>query len=126
MTLTTERLHEVLGKRADVIESLDEADRAARAVVDPALLALCEKRVAQLLGHRSDPIEVSALTDLEAACLAFTEQWVIDVASMTDEVVAPVAERLGDAGLMDFAHALLVVEQRLRLDLAWNRLGLGL
>jgi hypothetical protein len=56
------------------------------------------------------------------ACLAFTEQYLIDVASMASALVDDVRSALGDGGLLDFVNALLVVEQRLRLTLAWERL----
>ena len=60
--------------------------------------------------------------DIERACLAFTEQHVIDVASLPDEVAGAVRAHLGDEGLSNFVSALLVVEQRIRLRLAWDRL----
>ena len=58
----------------------------------------------------------------ERACLAFVEQWIIDVASVSDEQAAAVAEVLGPDQLAGFAAAVLVLEQRQRLRLAWSRL----
>jgi len=94
--------------------------------------------VAMLLGHDESiaapelsPELVAALplwptsplfTPAQRACLAFTEQFVIDVASMDDATVAGVSAALGTQGLADFANALLVIEQRQRMHLAWQRL----
>jgi alkylhydroperoxidase family enzyme len=57
---------------------------------------------------------------LERACLAFTEHFVMDVASLDDDTVAAVRAHLGDDGTQTFVSALLVVEQRIRLRLAWD------
>lgn len=95
----------------------------ARLTVDPRHIEICERRVGELLGLPGDT-RVEARGDFERALLAFVEQWVIDVAAMTDELVAPLQDRLGDGGLQDLVHGLLVVEQRVRLRLAWEQLGL--
>ena len=59
---------------------------------------------------------------LDRACLGFAEHFVIDVASIDDDTVAAVRDHLGDEGLANFVNALLVVEQRIRLRLVWDRL----
>lgn len=130
---TNEVLDAMLADHADVRHHLDEAWEAARAAVDPQLLELCRLRVAMLLDCRSelDGLNTADLANwprseafgtTERACLAFTEQWVIDVASMDDATVAAVRDALGDQGLADFASALLVVEQRQRLRQTWAAL----
>lgn len=142
---TTAVLEAVLADRPAVAACLAGARRAAWATVDPVLLELCRVRIAMLLGC---PDEVDARTgaalaagldeavvaDLaswavspsfgprERACLAFCEQFVIDVAGMDDELALAVADHLGAQGLADLTAALLVVEQRQRLRLAWERL----
>jgi len=123
MTLTAERVAAVLGDKERVIASLDNAQELARSSVDPALLTLCEARISELLGDPASPRAPRSARD--KAALAFTEQWVIDVASMTDGMVGDLVDHLGEDGLMDFVHVLLVVEQRIRLDLAWKRLGVA-
>ena len=149
MTASIEPADEVLSRvlrdRPDVLAELTAAHDAAWASVDPVLLELCRLRVAMLLGNEADivtrtPVAVAAGLDEQAvaelaswptsprfdartrACLALTEQFVIDVASTDDSLPAGVAAHLGSAGLVDFTHALLVVEQRQRLRLAWDRL----
>ena len=58
----------------------------------------------------------------ERACLAFCEQFVIDVAGMDDELAFAVSDELGLQAFRDFVGALLVVEQRQRLRLTYERL----
>lgn len=142
---TDDVLDRVLADHPDVRRELAAAWTAAWATVDPLLLELCRLRIAMLLGCGDEsavrtPVAVDAGLDegvvdelanwprsgrfgaRERACLAFTEQWVIDVAGMDDGTVGAVGEQLGDQGLADFAAALLVVEQRQRLRLAWQQL----
>jgi alkylhydroperoxidase family enzyme len=115
----------------DALARLDAAHAAAWRATDPALLGVCHRRVGMLLGAASivDAMSVddqrdlaawptsSSFDDTEKAALAFTEHYVIDVASMPDDVVFALCERLGDAGLVDFVNALLVVEQRMTLEI---------
>jgi alkylhydroperoxidase family enzyme len=130
---------------AEVSEQLQAADAAAWAATSPRLLELCRVRIAILLGCVAEADartpgsgvadEVLAAirswpTDprfdaVDRACLGFTEHYVIDVASIDDDTVAAVREHLGDEGLVNFVNALLVVEQRIRLRLAWDRLSGG-
>jgi alkylhydroperoxidase family enzyme len=142
---TDEVLDLVLADQPDVRHSLEEAWSQAQAAVDPVLLELCRLRIATLLGCDAEyaarnPAAVAAgLSDetiavlagwptsdrfglRERACLGFTEQFVVDVAAMHDAVVEAVREQLGEQGLVDFVSALLVVEQRQRLRLTWERL----
>jgi alkylhydroperoxidase family enzyme len=125
----------VLAGQPDVLSAMNETHDAARAAVDDALLSVCEARVAMLLGGEVEPsFDRDVLADLPSwptspridstlrACLAFTEQFVIDVATMDDALVDAVSDALGPDGLLNFTNALLVVEQRQRLRLAWERL----
>ena len=131
-------LEAVLADKPDVLEHLTAAHEAAVAAVDPRLLELCGRRIAQLLGSPGadtpavvDGATVAALpewptsdrfTATDRACLAFTEQFVIDVATLDDATAFAVVEVLGDEGFATFVNALLVVEQRQRLHLVWSRL----
>lgn len=113
----------------DSLAALDAAWDAAWQATDPDLLSLCRDRVAILLRHRPTLDAMSderhgalvssnrnGLTDVERAVLDFTEQYVIDVASLSDAQVEAVRGHLGDEGLADFVNALLVVEQRMSLE----------
>jgi alkylhydroperoxidase family enzyme len=126
----------------DVHERLAVAHAAAWSATPVRSLELCRLRIAMLLGCAE---ELRARTPLagvddaimaalpawphddrfdatDRACLAFAEQWVLDVASLDAATAAAVREQLGDDGLQSFAYALLVVEQRIRLRLVWDRL----
>ncbi len=136
---------ERLGHAPDVAATLDAAWDAAWSSVDPCLLELCRLEIATILRNPAEfesrtPAAIAAgfddrkvaalaswmrspmITAAEQACLAFTDAFVIDVASLPDETAAAVREHLGDAGLVDFASALLVLEQRQRLALVWTSL----
>ncbi|MEM7094456.1 MAG: hypothetical protein AAF567_15750 [Actinomycetota bacterium] len=114
----------------DPLRELDAARDAAWQAVDVGLLGLCGQRMAMLLGHEGW-LEGASAADLEAladwprhegfgererTALALTEQYLIDVASATDDQVAMLAEHL-DGSIIDFVNALLVIEQRMRLEL---------
>jgi len=92
------------------------------------VLELCRIRVAQLLGvdwaveYRTpglDVLEAKALSvgawptadpinDLEQACLAIAELFVIDVHALTDEQMADLSDRVGAQGLIQLTTALAV------------------
>jgi AhpD family alkylhydroperoxidase len=129
----------------EVRTAMDDAHTAAWAATHPRLLELCRVRAAQLLGC---PAEIAARTEAAAAAglddetigaaaawptsplfddrdravMAFTEEYLIDVASLSSATAAAVREHLGDEGVVNFVNALLVVEQRIRLRLAWDAL----
>lgn len=113
-----------LAGNPDVLEQLDLARDAAWATVDNRLLGLCEQRVREILGT-ADQNELGnwyddpGLSPAERACIAFTEEYMIDVANLTDNAAAAVREHLGDQATVDFVSALLVVEQRQRIALTW-------
>lgn len=136
-------LDQVLAHLPEVRSRLADNNTAAWAATDPVLLELCRLRLAALLqcpdeqqertpaavaaGLSEDQVGAlsqwpsSPLFDAkQRACLAFAEQFVIDVASLDDVTANAVAEHLGHDGLANFVNALLVVEQRLRLRLVWE------
>ena len=118
----------------DALAHLDAAHDAAWNATDADLLELCRRRMAMLLGHEVALDEVptdeldrlagrrdaDSFSDIELAALAFTEQYVVDVSSMPDDVVDRLRSFVGDEGLVDFVNALLVVEQRMTLELAFE------
>ncbi len=138
---TRDHIAAVLADRPDVAGQLAAADTAAWAAVDADLLDLCRLRIAMLLGHTDeivaapppdgpDPALVADLAawptsplfdDTQRACLAFTEQFVIDVATLDDALAYAVVDHLG-TDFAAFVNALLVIEQRQRLTLVWQRL----
>ncbi len=98
------------------------------------MLLGCEAEVAARTPAAADHVDDDTLRSLagwpgdarfdaiDRACLALTEHYVMDVATLDDETVEAVRANLGDEGLNNFVSALLVVEQRIRLRLMWDRL----
>ncbi len=121
----TAALHEV---RPDAYAALETAYAEAVAACPPGLLDLCGARVRMLLGGTpaaSEDPKIAALadyassplySDLERSALEFTEQYVLDVAGMPDDLVADLERHLGSAGLYGFVMGLYAVDQRERLD----------
>ena len=116
----------------------------AAAVVDARMLGLCRLRVVELLGDRADgdrrraeavaggldPGEVAVVSQwyradafgpAERAALAFTEQFVADVSSVSPRETAPLLEALGPEGCYAFISALFVAEFSERLALSVER-----
>ena len=127
-----------LADRPDVLRHLQDAHSAARDAIDARLYDLVQRRVETLLGSHphQDPVAASGpeldqlpqwptsnlFSEADRACLAFVEQFVIDVAAISDDQAAAVVATLGDEGFSNFVHTVLVIEQRLRLALIWQRL----
>jgi alkylhydroperoxidase family enzyme len=145
---TSEVLAAVLCDHRDVAAHLSDAYAAAWRTVDPVVLELCRLRIAMLLGceaerlartplageHGLDEATVAELAQWptssrfgsrERACLELCEQFVLDVAGTTDEQAAAATDHLGPSGLADLVAALLVLEQRQRLRLAWEALAVA-
>jgi alkylhydroperoxidase family enzyme len=143
VTTTARMIEKVLADAPDAARDLVDAYEAAQAALEPRLFNLVRLRVAMLLSCDTelDDLDLvaqlpmwpssSAFTARERACLAYTEQFIIDVASMPDHLVNDATTELGDKSnettveLIDFTHALLVIEQRQRLTLAWDRVLKG-
>jgi alkylhydroperoxidase family enzyme len=123
----------VLADQVTVQRDLVAAYDAARAALDGDLFEKVRLRVAMLLGCEyelaDDPTGLAAtlpswpsspaFTARDRACLAYTEQFVIDVASMPNRLVEDLRREVDE---VDFTQALLVIEQRQRLTLTWARL----
>jgi alkylhydroperoxidase family enzyme len=117
----------------DAFAALSGVVAAAWEDTDPALLELARLRVATLLGNtpeltrRSERARAAGLsdakvadvaawptsplfTDRERACLALTEQFVIDANGVTDQHVADVTAHLGGPGCYAFVAAVSALE----------------
>ena len=139
---TAHVLARVLADRPDVLADLVAAHEAAWLALDPSLVEITRLRIAMMLGNGAElaertpgsGVDEATIAELslwptsprygerERACLAYLEQHLIDVANMSDEQAASVAAHLGDEGLASYANVVLVLEQRQRLRLAWDRL----
>lgn len=115
----------------DALDALDAAHDAAWRSVDVELLTLCRQRMAMLRRHEPTLSSMSAadlatlrrwptspvFDERQRAALEFTEQYLLDVAALDDAQVGALREHLGEQGLVDFVNALLVIEQRMALEL---------
>src|SRR6267154_6484377 len=111
---------------------------------DPVLLELCRLRMATLLKYTSEGARRSTrarlagatdekvadlaqwptsplFTEGERACLALTEQFVIDVNGVTDAHINAITDHLGPRGCFGFVPALSALETFQR---AWLTLGI--
>ena len=104
--------------------------------VDPRVLELCRLRTAKLIGSAAASAErtpgtgvgeatIEALdswpTDdrfspIDRACLAYAEQFVLDVHGITGELTRAVVEALGEPGMVTFTTALAAWELSHRFD----------
>jgi len=117
----------------DAMAALSGLVGAAWAECDPVLLELARLRVARLLGstaeleRRSVRAREAGLTEVkiaelaswptsplftrrEQACLAVTEQFVLDANGIDAAAIAGVTEHMGPAGCYAFVQALSVLE----------------
>jgi alkylhydroperoxidase family enzyme len=127
---------------AEAIAALGGVERACRATLAPATVELCRRRVAMLLGNEAE-LDRATTTDAdgdlgdelatlarwtsspfigpaERACLAFTEQFVIDVTQIDDTMVAAVAAHSSPADTYVFARWLQACEARQRVELLFR------
>ncbi len=88
---------------ATLLRNTDELDRrSARARV----AGLAEPKVEALAAWPASPL----FTACERACLALTEQFVMDANGVTESQVAEVAKHLGPAGCYAFVQAVSALE----------------
>jgi alkylhydroperoxidase family enzyme len=88
---------------------------------DPALLQLCRVRIAELLGDEVNGApspDPEFLGLRERACLAFTEAYVLDPHSVTDEMTAEVLTHLTPAEATALTMALAVFDATTRMRVA--------
>lgn len=140
-------IDDVLGLRAEAKQTFDLLWRGLYdpARLDPRLTELCRLRVAQLvqadaeLARREPAALAAGLTEddvaqlsqwptserfgpAERAALAYTELFVMDPSSVTDEMAADVLEQLGAPGAAALSIALSTFDARARSCVA---LGIG-
>jgi alkylhydroperoxidase family enzyme len=129
----------------ETFDALAATVAAAWEDTDPVLLELARLRIAKLLANQmeleqrsgraaeagldEDKISVLAgwptsprFTAAERACLALTEQFVMDANGVTDEQVAAVTDHLGGPGCYAFVQGISVLETFQRVCLT---LGIG-
>jgi alkylhydroperoxidase family enzyme len=142
----------VFGLRPDLAEAYRDFEDVfwSQRLLDPVVLELCRLRCAQLLRCQEalatrTPMAVEAgldeqlvaalpewphraeFSDLQRACLAFAEQFVLDPHGVSEEQRAAARAHVGDAGLVALAEALAIFDgfARFRTILGIERGGEG-
>lgn len=126
---------------------LDNAYRCAVRVTDARLLELVRLRIAVLLGNpaavRAPWVSLETLpdavvarlpgwphdavfTERERDCLAFTEQFVMDVAGLSDADAQAMHRHFDPEAFYALVQAIFLMEYAQRLELAAGLLGAGL
>jgi alkylhydroperoxidase family enzyme len=111
----------------DAFACFDRAEALAAGAVEPAVLDPVRVAVARTLGHPEElertPVGTRDAGDdpRAAACVAFAEQFVVDVAGITDEQRAALGAAMGTETVV-FAQALYVVDVFQRGRVALERL----
>jgi alkylhydroperoxidase family enzyme len=136
--VTAARAPDVAAIAPDALRAFEAVIASARAATSPELYALARARIAALLGidppgeQRTPELaeKIRALPswpksplfgERERACLAFTEQFVLDVSSVTPDQRAALAAALG-GGAAAFVQALYAIDFELRLRAAFGSL----
>lgn len=128
---------EMLARRPELADAFrDVSEGLWDGSVDPRPLELCRLRTAKLVGSAAalaertpgvdlDEETIAALAawptdhrfdETDRACLAYAEQFVLDVHGITDELNERVASLLGPKGMITFTTALAVWELSHRFD----------
>lgn len=131
---------ELQAQQPEAAMLLATANVHAWSAMPPTLLELVRLRIGTLIGHqagwrrRSKAAQAAGLGDakidrladypvspefsgVERACLAFTEQFVIDVSSLTDDDLALLRPHFSAEQLPEFVMALYVTECTQRLEM---------
>jgi hypothetical protein len=104
----------VFGLRPDLFDAYRDFESVfwTHELLDADVLAACRARCAQVLradGAPAEPVTADA-GSLLAACLAITEQFVIDPHSVTAEMRDAVVAHVGEAGLVALVEALALFD----------------
>lgn len=121
------------------LSELDQMSLVAWQHVDPSLLEIVRLRIAGLLGHpragqRSSWVSADQVTDEQIAaladwptapvfderdrdCIAFTEQFVIDVGGLSDEQAAAAQRHFDPGTFYAFVNAVWVMDLGQRLEM---------
>jgi len=100
--------------------ALAQMKEVAWTATDPELLELCRVRMALMLASGEDLKEPApeTLSDRELAFLAFTEQFVLSVASVSDSEVNALLAYAEPVDVYSFVAALYSLEMTLRIEMA--------
>ena len=113
---------DVRGLAPDALEAFERAVGCARSALPADLYDPVRARVATLL-QVDDPLAAtsSSHTDVDPAVIAFTEQYIVDVAAVTEEQRAALGTALGEQAAT-FSQTLYTLDYDLRIRAALGQL----
>ncbi len=101
-------------------EALSELDRLTNTLdgssLDPALLELCQSYFRTSLAGQTWSAKRD-LSDLESDCIKVCEQFMVSVASMSDEQLAALSRHMSADDVYNLMYAIYVLEMSERLKL---------
>jgi alkylhydroperoxidase family enzyme len=103
--------------------ALEAAIGSAWRGTDPAMLALCDRRIGELLGnprYAGSPVDEAACSPAQRAHLAFTDQFVFSVADVSDAEIEALLGSGSPQQVFEFIAALHVLEMNQRMDMTLN------
>ncbi|CAB4881566.1 unannotated protein [freshwater metagenome] len=115
MQTAQDRRRAVQPETADTLAQMNEV---AWEATDPQLLELCRRRLATLLDGAPDDIDLDALSARDRAFIAFTDQFVFSVASVTEGEVEALLAHADHLEVYRFVAALYTLEMTLRIEIA--------
>jgi alkylhydroperoxidase family enzyme len=107
----------LLAAQPETAAALARARDAAWEATDPELLELCRRRVEALLTGADAGPGPDGLGEREQAFLAFCDQFVFSVASVSEQDVAALLEHAGHVEVYEFVAALYALEMSRRIEL---------
>jgi alkylhydroperoxidase family enzyme len=114
------------GTATRAFEAFDRVESIAAAALSPSLMAPVRRDVARLLRNNADlrrtpEPDLGSLDERVPACERFAEQFVVDVAGITDDDRSALLAAMGSESLM-FVQTLFVVDVFQRARIALERL----
>lgn len=118
--LATETLNRLEKLQPDITKQLHTITQLAPQTTDPELLALCQSYIDATL-YLQTWTPARQLTAKEQAFIAFTEQFITSVSSMSDAQVERLLQFASADEVYAFVNALYVTDMSRRLELVTER-----
>ena len=100
---------------ANVVCAFNDANSSCRELVDPEVIAQCERRLRATLMLRAD--EVAPSDAFETALMELCDHFALDVGAISDEHIRNLRQRLDDEGIHALLNAIYLTDMRVRLEL---------
>ena len=120
--LLTQTIARLESLQPETTAALRNIIRLAPESTDPQLLELCAAYIDAALLQQDWAPPTRALTEKEAAFIAFTEQFVSSVGTMDDDQVSRLQQFASADEIYAFVHALYITDMERRLELVAGRM----